>query len=81
MADVSWWGQRIIDNKKPGGIPLDAADRDPFRILRVLLRAGDPTPNVKSVLPYARPEHAAIAGKEYWRQACAAALENHRGSA
>src|ERR1700675_3915247 len=42
MADVSSWGQRIVDSQKPGGIPLNAADRDPFRILRTLLRAGDP---------------------------------------
>jgi hypothetical protein len=80
-ADLSSWGERIVDSQKPGEIPLNAADRDPFRILRALLRAGDPTLNLKRVLPYARPEHVLIANKEFWRQCTIAALGRHEGSA
>ena len=55
MADLSAWGTRIVDAQKPGGTPLSAADRDPSRILKALLRAGDPTINFKFVLPYLKP--------------------------
>ena len=52
MADLSAWGTRIVDSPKPGGTPLSATDRDPSRILKALLRAGDPAINFKLVLPH-----------------------------
>jgi hypothetical protein len=81
LADLSAWGTRIVDSQKAGGLPLGVADRDPSRILRALLRAGDPMINFKSVLPYVKREHFATAGAEYSRQAYAAALADTKGSA
>ena len=81
MADLSAWGTRIVESQKPGGTPLSAADRDPSRIMKALLRAGDPAINLKLVLPHAKYQDVLTANTEYQRQAYSAALADTRGSA
>jgi hypothetical protein len=64
-----------------GGPPLTKHEGNPTNILHTLLVAANPKLDVKGFWHDVRPEHVAIAGREYMRQATIAALGRHQGSA